>query len=62
MVEIPERSILPTQGGGGASLPSFFFLREFLSRALLSERLEQAILKVMKKNWAMKVCPLGTDH
>ena len=32
-----------TEGGtGGASLPSFFFLREFFSRALLSERLEQA--------------------
>ena len=30
--------------GGGGSLPSFFFLREFFSRALLSERLEQAIL------------------
>ena len=49
MVEIPERSILLTQGGGGASLPCFFFLREFLSRALLSERVEQAIQKVIKK-------------
>ena len=28
--------------GARASLPSFFFLREFFSRALLSERLEQA--------------------
>ena len=45
----PERPILPTQGGGGASLPSFFFLREFFSRVLLSERKEQAILKVIKK-------------
>ena len=54
----PERPILPTQGGGGASLPSFFFLREFFSRVLLSERKEQAILKVIKKNWAMKVYPL----
>ena len=45
----PERPILPTQGGGGASLPSFFYLREFFSRALLSERVEQAILKVIKK-------------
>ena len=54
----PERPILPTQGGGGASLPSLFFLREFFPRVILSERKEQAILKVIKKNWAMKVYPL----
>ena len=53
----PERPILPTQGGGGASLPSFFFLREFLSRVLLSERKEQAILKVIKKKLSNESIP-----
>ena len=35
-----ERSSLPLSP---SSLPWFFFFREFFSRALLSERLEQAI-------------------
>ena len=30
------------RGGTRARLPSFFFVREFFSRVLLSERLEQA--------------------
>ena len=50
MVEIPERSILPTQGGGGASLPWFFFSSWiFVPRSTIWTGMEQAILKIIKK-------------
>ena len=58
MVEILSAPSYPLREEAGLVSPRFFFLREFFSRVLLSERKEQAILKVIKKNWAMKVYPL----
>ena len=49
MVEILSAPSYPLREEAGLVSPRFFFLREFLSRALQSERVEQAILKVMKK-------------
>ena len=55
----PERPILPTQGGGGASLPSFFFFTSwiFLPRSTIWTQ-RTGYTKGHKKNWAMKVYPL----
>ena len=58
MVEIPERSILPTQRGGGASLPWFFFSSWiFVPRSTIWTR-GTGYTKGHERNWAMKVYPL----
>ena len=50
MLEILSAPSYPLREEAGLVSPRFFFLREFFSRVLLSERKEQAILKVIKKN------------
>ena len=58
MVEIPERSILPTQGGGGASLPSLFFSSWIFVPRSTIWTCETGYTKGHEKNWAVKVFPL----